>query len=268
MQIMVHHGGRQLGPFAPAELQGLVDAGTVALTDLAWVEGTPSWVPLGSLLTGVPPLLSPAVLPYSMPPDMRPTSSLAIASLVLGGLSYIACTGPLTGIPAIICGHMARGEIRRSRGLYKGDGLALTGLIMGYIGCSVLLLFLIPFFMAGAIMPFALLSGSESETKKIETAQAHAATIVSACRSYARAHDGVYPASLEELAPAYLIDRRQLACPLSDATEEVGFEYYGASQKDPPRGMVLIASKGRTKDGKRVIGLVNGKTSVDTFDPP
>src|SRR4051812_33336405 len=242
MQILVHHAGRQLGPFAPAELQGLVDEGTLALTDLAWVEGTPSWVPLGSLMTGVPPPLSPAVQTYGTPPDMRPTSSLAIASLVLGCLSYIACGGPITGIPAIICGHMARGEIRRSRGLYKGDGLALAGLVMGYIGCSILLLFLIPFFIAGAAIPFSLLSGAESETKKIETTQSHAAAIVIACRAYAQAHEGAYPASLEDLAPKYLVDRGQLACPLSDTTEEVGFEYYGANQKDPPRGMVLIAS--------------------------
>lgn len=62
-----------------------------------------------------------------------PTSGLAIASLVLGIISLLCCTGILTAIPGIITGHMARAEIRRSGGALGGDGMALTGLILGYL---------------------------------------------------------------------------------------------------------------------------------------
>ena len=62
----------------------------------------------------------------------RTTSSLAIVSLVSGILSWVAL--PLLGsIVAIITGHMARGEIRRSGGTLDGDGLAVGGLILGYL---------------------------------------------------------------------------------------------------------------------------------------
>lgn len=77
----------------------------------------------------------------------RSTSSLAIVSLVSGIVSWIAI--PFIGsIVAIITGHMARAEIRRSAGTLDGDGLAIGGLILGYLqvalcilGIAVLFLF-------------------------------------------------------------------------------------------------------------------------------
>ncbi len=55
-------------------------------------------------------------------------SGLAIASLVL---SLLGCFF-ITAIAGVICGHMARGRIRANRNL-SGGGLALAGLIIGYI---------------------------------------------------------------------------------------------------------------------------------------
>ena len=37
------------------------------------------------------------------------------------------------GIPAVILGHKSRGRIKRSMGALTGDGIALAGLIMGYL---------------------------------------------------------------------------------------------------------------------------------------
>ena len=61
----------------------------------------------------------------------RPTSALAIASLISGilGWTLLPWVGSLV---AVITGHMARGEIRRSGGSLEGDGLAVGGLILGY----------------------------------------------------------------------------------------------------------------------------------------
>ena len=82
------------------------------------------------------------------PAPFRQTSSLAIVSLVAGILSWILV--PLIGsIVAIITGHMARAEIRRSAGTKDGDGLAIGGLILGWVsallwvlGIAVLFMFL------------------------------------------------------------------------------------------------------------------------------
>ena len=60
------------------------------------------------------------------------TSSLAITSLVLGCLSVLF--GVLTGLPAVITGHIALGKIKRSAGTVGGRGLAVGGLVLGYIG--------------------------------------------------------------------------------------------------------------------------------------
>ncbi|HWG66705.1 MAG TPA: DUF4190 domain-containing protein [Rhodanobacteraceae bacterium] len=61
------------------------------------------------------------------------TSSLAIVSLIFGILAYVFL--PFVGaLIAVICGHSARSEIRRAPpGSLNGDGLALAGLILGWI---------------------------------------------------------------------------------------------------------------------------------------
>jgi competence protein ComGC len=83
-----------------------------------------------------------------VPPNLPSvkTSSLAIWSLVLailGIVLVVVCIGPLFAIPAIICGHIAYSRIRRSSGMLKGEGLALGGLITGYVTLALTLL-LIP----------------------------------------------------------------------------------------------------------------------------
>ncbi len=78
------------------------------------------------------------------------TSSLAIWSLVLGclglGLMFI-CIGPLFALPAVICGHMAYKRIKASGGLLSGQGLALAGLITGYVSIGLSLLIIPLLFM-------------------------------------------------------------------------------------------------------------------------
>jgi type II secretory pathway pseudopilin PulG len=71
-------------------------------------------------------------------PGIEPrTDGKAIWSLVCGILS-ITCFWILAGIPAIVLGHMSRSSIRTSRGRLKGEGMALAGLVMGYISVALL----------------------------------------------------------------------------------------------------------------------------------
>ena len=79
-------------------------------------------------------------------------SGLAIWSLVLGILG-LTCFWLLTAIPAVICGHLAYSRIRRSAGALTGEGLALGGLITGYVSIA-LSIFVIPLLAAIAIPNF------------------------------------------------------------------------------------------------------------------
>jgi len=81
----------------------------------------------------------PEVLPPVPAGDTtQPTSSLAVASMVTGiltwfslPLAFLVLPTPVCMIAAIVCGHMARAEIRRRPGL-RGDGMAIAGLVMGW----------------------------------------------------------------------------------------------------------------------------------------
>jgi hypothetical protein len=62
---------------------------------------------------------------------------LAITSLVLG----ILWLGWLGSAAAVIFGHIAHHQIRESRGQQTGSGLATGGLILGYLGLTILLIY-------------------------------------------------------------------------------------------------------------------------------
>ena len=128
--------GQQIGPVSKEELQGLLRSQTLPVTVNVWTEGMPVWqqanlVP--ELISGVHWGLVPQPVPGAyVPPVVVPTNAMAITSMVLGLLG-IFLLGPLGSIPAIICGHMARRQIQDSNGQQQGDGMALAGLITGYM---------------------------------------------------------------------------------------------------------------------------------------
>jgi uncharacterized protein DUF1707/uncharacterized protein DUF4190 len=82
-----------------------------------------------------PPGSTPAVRPpaYSPVPGRPPANSLAVASLCCGIAEFF--TGGLSAIPAVVCGHIARSQIRRTG--EPGAGLALVGLVLGWCGVLV-----------------------------------------------------------------------------------------------------------------------------------
>lgn len=88
----------------------------------------------------------------------RQTSALAITSLVSGllGWTFLPLVGSLV---AIVTGHMARAEIRRSNGQVDGDGLAVAGLVLGWavVGVSVLTILAFILFFGGLAVLFGLL---------------------------------------------------------------------------------------------------------------
>ncbi len=65
-------------------------------------------------------------------PQVPVTNNLAIVSLASSLASWFLLP-VVAAIVAVITGHMARGEIRRSNGAQAGDALAIVGLILGYL---------------------------------------------------------------------------------------------------------------------------------------
>jgi type II secretory pathway pseudopilin PulG len=140
-----------------------------------------------------------------MDPTQRPvpgpeaqTDSKAIWSLVCGILS-ITCFWILTGIPAIILGHLSRSSIRNSMGRLKGEGMALAGLILGYISVLLIPVLLI---MASIAIP-GLLRARQASNEA--AAVANLRTITKAETSY-RDERGPDYADLEMLVSRGLLD--------------------------------------------------------------
>jgi hypothetical protein len=75
--------------------------------------------------------------PYGYPIVERRMNGLAIASFVLG----LFCIAWIGSILAVIFGHVALGQISRSRD--TGRGLAIAGLVLGYIGLVFLLFYIV-----------------------------------------------------------------------------------------------------------------------------
>ena len=89
-------------------------------------------------LTGLSPIHPQAAgIPGFQAPQK--TSGLAIASLIFGILFIFF---PLS-IPAIVFGHIALSQIKKSSGRLGGRGLAIAGLVLGYLGIAMIPLILI-----------------------------------------------------------------------------------------------------------------------------
>lgn len=79
---------------------------------------------------------------WGPPPQSQRTNRLAVAALCCG-IAFIFFPA---AIVAIILGHIARGEIRRTG--EHGRGLATAGLILGYAGLALLIVLSFPLTMA------------------------------------------------------------------------------------------------------------------------
>lgn len=123
----------------------MIASGGVGPQTLVWREGMPAWQPIysvpefyGQAGSHLPPAHIGAPGYYPGAPVRN--SGLAIASMVCGIAGYLTCyfVGIL-GIPAVICGHMALSQIQNSHEPVAGRGMAIAGLILGYLGILITL---------------------------------------------------------------------------------------------------------------------------------
>ena len=89
-------------------------------------------------------------LPVGGQPDQQLPQGLAITSMVLGIVSIVmsCCCWPfnlLPAIAAIICGFMAKGKA--DQGEARGKGMAMAGIICGFVAVALAVLVLILYLM-------------------------------------------------------------------------------------------------------------------------
>lgn len=122
------------------------------------------------------------------------TSGKAMGSLISGVAAYVIA--PFVGaVVAVVLGHLGMSEIKKSAGRLKGDGLAVAGLVLGYLQISVL-----PFLIIAAIAIPNLLKSRMAANEA--SAVGSLRTITTAEISYASTCQKVgFAYSLKELGP-------------------------------------------------------------------
>ncbi len=150
MYKIIGTDGKEYGPVSLAQIRQWISEGRINRQTRMQGPGGGEWKPAADFTElGFAPAAGSA--PPALPtwPTAAPQQGLAISSFVLGLLSLV-CLGFLAGVPAIICGHVARGHVRRSPAQYGGAGFALAGLIMGYVSV-VLTLVILPAMLLPAL---------------------------------------------------------------------------------------------------------------------
>lgn len=168
----------------------------------------------------------------------RQTSNKAVASLICG---VILCFVP-SSIAAVILGHLALADIKRSAGRLAGQGMATAGLVMGYIGMIFSAIF------AAAVI-FTMRDTLRHDVRGNETAAiATMRTYDQALKTYAaKCPQQGYPSTLVALGPgqgdcrrASLVNAR-LAAPMP---VRLGYQFVyttGARESEQVSAFALVA---------------------------
>jgi type IV pilus assembly protein PilA len=134
---------------------------------------------------GVP---SPAIT--ALTPGEARTSGKAIGSLISGFLFFIFPAA----IVAVVLGHISLSEINRGRGRVRGRGMAIAGLILGYIGIAF-----IPLIIAAIAIPNLLRAKmAANESSAVGTLRMYNTAMVRYANACPQAG---FPAGLENLGP-------------------------------------------------------------------
>ena len=142
-----------------------------------------------------------AVLTPGVPAAQQKTSGMAIASLVCGIVNVF----PLSVI-AIVLGHISLSQIKKSAGQITGRGLAIAGLVLGYLGIVA-----IPFILIVAAIAIPNLLRAKIAAN--EASAAHSVRMVATAeRAYAAQHPAEgFTCNLADLNSAGLTDSALLS---------------------------------------------------------
>jgi hypothetical protein len=190
MYKIIGADGKQYGPISLGQMRQWIADGRVNAQTRVQADGAADWKTaadfpeLGFAPTESIPGAGQASSPSLVGQTPAKQQGLAITSLVLGLLSLV-CFGFLAGIPAVICGHLARARARQLPGQHGGAGLALAGLITGYVGVVMTLAIL----SGVLLLPLARAKNKAHDIYCINNMK----QIGLAFRTWANDNDGNYP---------------------------------------------------------------------------
>jgi len=122
------------------------------------------------------------------PPGQAQTSGKAIGSLICGILFFFFPTA----LTAVILGHLSLSDIRHSGGRLVGSGMAIAGLVLGYLGLSI-----VPMLIIAAIAIPNLLRARMAANEA--SAVGSLREINTAAISYSTTYPNGFPPSLDSL---------------------------------------------------------------------
>ncbi len=272
MIFHVARDGQPLGTFTQEEIRDHLELERLHVTDLVWTRGMDDWEALAQVFEveildeeawlALPPQLPPSLPGAAAVPGVVPkgsvepgTSGWAIASLFLG----IVSLGGLcfTGIPAIMCGHTALTQIRKSGGGVGGKLMARLGLGLGYLACVLSVLAALGLLIYGAV--------GQVQAKSSEAdAMTQARTVMMALKVYAADNGGRYPAELGALREDGLITNdKSLTTAVVGWVGKPGWKYYGAGLGPVDHySKIILESQARDLRGRGIQVTNDGEVKI------
>ena len=149
--------------------------------------------PPGSGSPYAPPPTTSTWTPASSAYGPQKTNPLAIVSLVFAIANFVICFF-IGAIVAIITGHIASAQIKRSNGTQGGKGLARAGTIVGYVGLALSILGVVGVVVAftvfgDEIIESELRSDAKAFVENAEREAAFSGTDVRDAETLARAYN-------------------------------------------------------------------------------
>lgn len=190
-------------------------------------------------------------------------SRLALASLILGILSVL-CLSVFAGIPAIICGHMARSRIRRSGDALRGSTQAIIGLILGYLSIVTAIVVFPLLVSLGKPVLEVYDQAERSQDLMIQARQLHSAVQAAALDGFSSNRVGLgWPAdsgitSRQQLG-SILVSGQYLAAEDLQHMVLENFQIGNVSQSDSPNTIFLLA---RSPNGETILILKDGSGEI------
>ena len=141
MYKIIGSDGKEYGPVSIDQLRDWLAQKRLNARTRILAPGSTEWRAAGEVpelsswfaSPGAPPARASAPPLLAAPARSRPRKGMAVLSFVLGLCSVLLCLSVITGLPAIILGHISRKRAARDPERFGGSGFGTAGLVLGYV---------------------------------------------------------------------------------------------------------------------------------------
>jgi competence protein ComGC len=208
-----------------------------------------------------------AEVPPPLVPPPQGTSGKAVSSLIFGIIALpttLVCIGSLFGLVAVILGHLALGQIKKASGLLGGQGMAVGGLICGYLSIAAAVV-LVPILAALAV------PAVNAAMKKAKQAAAthHLQATAMALHNYAIDHEGKLPPDLEALVDGGYVEDDTSIYSGYEADKKIKLIYEGAGKELVELSSDAVIMRDRSLPNGELRAYASGHVEfVKNSEPP